>query len=74
MELQTNPNPTTGNRPHPGEFGPLSLGRLRVWPPVLLAPMAGVTNPPFRALCRSFGAPLCVGEMVTARPLVNGLA
>ena len=32
--------------------------------------MAGVTNYPFRSLCRQFGAPLCIGEMVTARPLV----
>lgn len=33
--------------------------------------MAGVTNYPFRSLCREFGAPLCVGEMVTARPLAQ---
>jgi len=65
------PNDTPAS---PGEFAPLSLGRLRIWPPLLLAPMAGVTNPPFRALCRAFGAPLCVSEMVTARPLVQGHA
>ena len=33
--------------------------------------MAGVTNYPFRSLCREFGAPLCIGEMVTARPLAQ---
>jgi nifR3 family TIM-barrel protein len=55
-----------------GEFLPLRLGQLRVWPPVLLAPMAGVTNTAFREICRRFGAPLCVGEMVTAQPLVEG--
>ncbi|MDP6954899.1 MAG: tRNA-dihydrouridine synthase, partial [Planctomycetota bacterium] len=54
------------------EFAPLSLGSLKVWPPVLLAPMAGVTNPPFRALCRAAGAPLCVTEMVTARGYLMG--
>jgi nifR3 family TIM-barrel protein len=56
----------------PGEVQPLSLGPLRVWPPVVLAPMAGVTNWPFRTLCRRFGAGLYVSEMITARPLVEG--
>jgi nifR3 family TIM-barrel protein len=55
----------------PGEFGPIPLGPLRVWPPIVLAPMAGVTNPPFRALCRRFGAGLYVSEMITARALVE---
>ncbi|HMJ12867.1 MAG TPA: tRNA dihydrouridine synthase DusB [Polyangiaceae bacterium] len=55
-----------------GEFRPLQIGALRVWPPVVLAPMAGVTNYPFRALCRRFGAGLYVSEMITARPLVEG--
>ena len=39
---------------------------------MVLAPMAGVTNYPFRALCRRFGAALYVSEMITARPLVEG--
>jgi len=56
----------------PGEFVPLALGPLRVWPPVVLAPMAGVTNPPFRTLCRRYGAGLYVSEMITARALVEG--
>jgi nifR3 family TIM-barrel protein len=56
----------------PGEFPALHLGPLRVWPPVVLAPMAGVTNPPFRTLCRRFGAGLYVSEMITARALVEG--
>jgi len=56
----------------PQPFAPLQLGPLRVWPPVVLAPMAGVTNYPFRALCRRFGAGLYVSEMITARPLVRG--
>jgi nifR3 family TIM-barrel protein len=57
-----------------GEFEPIPIGTLRVWPPVVLAPMAGVTNWPFRALCRQFGAGLYVSEMITARPLVEGNA
>ena len=55
-----------------GEFSPLPIGPLSVWPPVVLAPMAGVTNYPFRAICRRFGAGLYVSEMITARPLVEG--
>ena len=51
----------------PGEFRPLRLGRLELGVPVVLAPMAGVTNYPFRALCRRFGAGLYVSEMITAR-------
>ena len=51
---------------------PVQIGPLEVSPPVILAPMAGVTNYPFRALCRRFGAALFVSEMITARPLVEG--
>ena len=55
-----------------GEFKKVAIGPIRVWPPVVLAPMAGVTNPPFRTLCRRFGAGLYVSEMITARALVEG--
>jgi nifR3 family TIM-barrel protein len=55
-----------------GELPALSIGPIRVWPPVVLAPMAGVTNPPFRTLCRRYGAGLYVSEMITARALVEG--
>jgi len=54
-----------------GEFAPVAIGPLPVWPPVVLAPMAGITNYPFRALCRRFGAGLYVSEMITARALVE---
>src|SRR5690554_7139452 len=50
----------------------LRIGPLTVDPPVVLAPMAGVTNAPFRALCREFGAGLYVSEMIGARGLVEG--
>ena len=56
----------------PGEFRPVALGPMQIWPPVVLAPMAGVTNFPFRAICREFGAGLYVSEMINARPLVDG--
>jgi nifR3 family TIM-barrel protein len=56
----------------PDERATLHIGPLSVWPPVVLAPMAGVTNPPFRTLCRHYGAGLYVSEMITARALVEG--
>src|SRR3954451_19934704 len=48
---------------------PLKLGALAVDPAVVLAPMAGITNPAFRTLCREFGAGLYVCEMITTRAL-----
>jgi nifR3 family TIM-barrel protein len=50
---------------------PLRLGALTVDPAVVLAPMAGITNPAFRTLCREFGAGLYVCEMITTRALVE---
>ncbi|HET8619444.1 MAG TPA: tRNA dihydrouridine synthase DusB [Acidimicrobiales bacterium] len=48
--------------------GPLHIGPLTVATPVVLAPMAGITNAPFRRLCRGFGpGGLFVSEMITAR-------
>ncbi len=38
----------------------------------MLAPMAGVTNPPFRLICARSGAPLCYSEMVSAEGLIRG--
>jgi len=52
----------------------LKLGNLVVDLPVVLAPMAGVTNSAFRTLCRGYGAGLYVSEMITARALVEGNA
>jgi nifR3 family TIM-barrel protein len=49
--------------------GALKVGPLEVDPPVVLAPMAGVTNAAFRTMCRSFGGGLYVSEMVSARAL-----
>ncbi|MGV8965318.1 MAG: tRNA dihydrouridine synthase DusB [Cellulomonas sp.] len=50
---------------------PLRIGGLTVETPVVLAPMAGVTNAAFRRLCRESGAGLYVAEMVTSRALVE---
>lgn len=50
----------------------LRLGPITVDPPVVLAPMAGVTDAPFRVLCAEFGGGLFVNQMVTARALLEG--
>ena len=50
----------------------LKIGPLAVDPPVVLAPMAGVTNVAFRRLCRQYGAGLYVSEMISARAFVEG--
>ncbi len=51
--------------------GGLRIGPYPVWPPVVLAPMAGITNQPFRTLCREYGGGLYVSEMITTRALVE---
>ena len=49
----------------------LKIGRLSLDVPVVLAPMAGITNTAFRRLCREYGAGLYVSEMITSRALVE---
>lgn len=49
----------------------LKYGKLQVKTPVVLAPMAGITNTAFRLLCREFGGGLYVAEMITSRALVE---
>ncbi len=54
-------------------FAPIPLGpEIRIWPPVVLAPMAGVTNYPYRKICKDYGAGLCVSEMVSSRGILEG--
>ena len=42
----------------------LLIGQYQLTPPVVLAPMAGITNAAFRTLCREQGAGLFISEMV----------
>ncbi|MCU1366199.1 MAG: dusB [Ilumatobacteraceae bacterium] len=68
-------NAPVPTQPAPGALAPLQLGTHQVWPPVVLAPMAGVTNAPFRTMCRRFAPGLVyVNEMVMATALVHGNA
>ncbi|MEV2238846.1 tRNA dihydrouridine synthase DusB [Micromonospora sp. NPDC049891] len=50
---------------------PLRIGPHQVWPPVVLAPMAGITNVGFRQLCREQGGGIYVCEMITTVALVE---
>ncbi|GLY36003.1 tRNA-dihydrouridine synthase [Amycolatopsis sp. NBRC 101858] len=49
----------------------LKIGPYQVDPPVVLAPMAGITNVAFRQLCAEYGAGIYVCEMITARAVVE---
>lgn len=49
----------------------LTYGKIEIKTPVVLAPMAGITNTAFRRLCREFGGGLYVSEMITSRALVE---
>ena len=49
----------------------LRIGPIDLDVPVVLAPMAGITNTAFRRLCREYGAGLYVSEMITSRALVE---
>ncbi|WP_227999383.1 tRNA dihydrouridine synthase DusB [Nocardia australiensis] len=51
----------------------MQVGPYPIDPPVVLAPMAGITNVAFRTLCREFGSPtsLYICEMITARAVVE---
>lgn len=51
---------------------PLQLGDLEIRVPVVLAPMAGVTNVAYRRLCAEQGAGLYICEMITSRGIVEG--
>ena len=46
----------------------MQIGPYRIEPNVILAPMAGVTDKPFRVLCKQLGAGLCVSEMTSSDP------
>ena len=47
---------------------PFQIGSYAIAPRVILAPMAGVTDKPFRVLCKRLGAGLCASEMTTSDP------
>ena len=50
----------------------LSIGSITIQSPLVLAPLAGYSDLPFRLLCRHFGAGLCVSEMISSHGLAYG--
>ncbi len=61
----------TAQRPVRLNPPPLQIGPLELSSRVLLAPMAGITDRPFRCLCREFGAGLAFSEMLSANPTLR---
>lgn len=53
-------------------IAPLRIGSIEIWPPLILAPMSGVTNRTMRALYRPFGLGLTVTEFVSSNALQHG--
>lgn len=54
------------------KLSPVKIGPHQIDNPIVLAPMAGVTDRPFRQLCKNLGAGLAVSEMVGANSLIHG--
>ncbi len=53
---------------------PIVIDTVRIDPPLLLAPMAGITDLPFRRICRRYGVGLAVTEMIASRAVEQGRA
>ena len=56
----------------PHAVPPLRIGALEIWPPIVFAPMSGVTNRTLRALYKPFGFGLTVTEFVSSNALQYG--
>jgi tRNA-dihydrouridine synthase B len=57
--------------PAPPALAPISIGSLRIECPVVLAPMTGVTDMPFRTLVRRYGSGLNVTEMIASPAMIR---
>ncbi|MDJ0389817.1 tRNA dihydrouridine synthase DusB [Roseomonas sp. E05] len=62
------PTPSTAAPP---VLRPITVGPIRIDAPVILAPMSGVTDLPFRRLCRELRAPMVVSEMIASQAMVR---
>ena len=59
------------NLPTPPELKPIEIGDVRIDCPVILAPMTGVTDMPFRTLVRRYGSGLNVTEMIASQAMIR---
>jgi tRNA-dihydrouridine synthase B len=57
--------------PNPPKLAPVEVGPVRIDCPVILAPMTGVTDMPFRRLVRRFGSGLNVTEMIASPAMIR---
>ena len=53
------------------ELTPIHIGPVRIDAPVILAPMTGVTDLPFRRIVKRYGAGLTVSEMIASQAMVR---
>ena len=57
--------------PTPPALAPIQIGPVRIDSPVVLAPMTGVTDRPFRTLVRRYGSGLNVTEMIASPAMIR---
>jgi tRNA-dihydrouridine synthase B len=55
----------------PNLLGPIAVGPVRIDAPVILAPMTGVTDLPFRRIVKRYGAGLTVSEMIASQAMIR---
>src|ERR1700753_1562643 len=60
-----------GKSQNPNRLKPIKIGPLTLDAPVILAPMSGVTDMPFRRLVKKFGAGLVVSEMIASQAMIR---
>jgi tRNA-dihydrouridine synthase B len=53
------------------KLSPIQIGPVRIGSPVILAPMTGVTDRPFRRIVKRFGAGLTVTEMIASQAMIR---
>ena len=53
------------------ELKPISIGPVQIASPVILAPMTGVTDLPFRKVVKRYGAGLTVSEMIASQAMIR---